>query len=1191
VNGRLCLFGPMRVEAGGQTITVPRGDAQRVLAYLALHPSVAHRREVLTETLWPDAAGGPRRSLSDTLYRLRQRLGDGWVVVDTDTVALRADVSIDVREFDRRAASRDAHDLDMALAMYDELTPAIYDDWALEHRAARRSTFVTALRRRAADHERAGNVEQALLDARRLIAVEPFDEAAQQTYLRLLGRLHRYGEALAHYESFVNTLAAEVGVAPDPATTDIVARLRSERGLASASAVDDRTRFVGRIAERSAAVDAIEAAFEGRGSVLCVEGVSGIGKSHLLAEIVSSARWRGAIVSMTEVHNLPEASSLSPLARVLEPLLSAPVRVQLESDLDPMTLGALGALRPEWRVPGERAGEQTRDDVARVAPALRALGDVVAKSGTVVLVVDDLQWASASMWERLAAFADGFVPGGGLLVGAYRRPDVESSPGWSVLQGWDRRGFAAFVSLRPFGREEIAELLAGDDTARVDDVLAVTGGVPFHVTQWLRGDDHDRRVDGHRLTMDRLVALDPNARRALEFAAVLGETLPFRTWAAATSMSPLELGAVSDRLVADRWITPTESGHAFTHDLLREAVYEHVAPADRTTLHAQVAGVVADLEPGNSRTLAYHLDRAGEPLAAARAYADSGRVLRGESAFGDALVAWERALELLPQRLHRERMDVALDVAALCDVVNDHGRQLSVLGEAIASARTLDDQAALLRGLLLAGGAAARTGDLERAEATLAEAVELATKLDDLRSHADAIYRHADLLVQRGRWREAEQQFLVVEDMAVQLQDEWLRRTVTRRLATAAAAMGRHEEAAAAFEQVMAEFRADGDGMNEVITACSLAWIYQELGAWDRLRDVAERALPLAHQFSNPVTVGLLYQNLSFVALAVGDRDTASALVDQAEECWAPTGREVLVAVAINERGLIAEDDGDLDTAGELYATALEMGHALSNESTVAFASHDLGALSVRLGRAAEAVPLLRVAVRYWVDTGNEMLRAKSEAILGLALLALGESAEAADLAASGLELARRGTITGEQPQAWLWALSQLLDRLGRRDDADEVLEAARRELVRQAGSIADPERRRGFFERVPLHRDIVAASDARTGADGVVAVRLAHAAAPLGRTLRPDEFVDVRWTLHAADDDAITDPADRRRHRLRRLLDEAARSSAAPTDDDLAGALGVSRRTILRDMARIGGDQQPGTRRRSRAHGPASES
>jgi biotin operon repressor len=49
--------------------------------------------------------------------------------------------------------------------------------------------------------------------------------------------------------------------------------------------------------------------------------------------------------------------------------------------------------------------------------------------------------------------------------------------------------------------------------------------------------------------------------------------------------------------------------------------------------------------------------------------------------------------------------------------------------------------------------------------------------------------------------------------------------------------------------------------------------------------------------------------------------------------------------------------------------------------------------------------------------------------------------------------------------------------------------------------------------------------------------------------------------------DEAITDRTARRRHVLQRLHQEAAAQEALPTDDDLAQALNVSRRTILRDI------------------------
>jgi DeoR/GlpR family transcriptional regulator of sugar metabolism len=61
--------------------------------------------------------------------------------------------------------------------------------------------------------------------------------------------------------------------------------------------------------------------------------------------------------------------------------------------------------------------------------------------------------------------------------------------------------------------------------------------------------------------------------------------------------------------------------------------------------------------------------------------------------------------------------------------------------------------------------------------------------------------------------------------------------------------------------------------------------------------------------------------------------------------------------------------------------------------------------------------------------------------------------------------------------------------------------------------------------------------------------------------------MISIDWTVNAPEDEGIAHKSERRRYRLQRLLAEAARQGAAPTDDDLAEALAVSRRTILRDI------------------------
>jgi DNA-binding transcriptional ArsR family regulator len=84
--------------------------------------------------------------------------------------------------------------------------------------------------------------------------------------------------------------------------------------------------------------------------------------------------------------------------------------------------------------------------------------------------------------------------------------------------------------------------------------------------------------------------------------------------------------------------------------------------------------------------------------------------------------------------------------------------------------------------------------------------------------------------------------------------------------------------------------------------------------------------------------------------------------------------------------------------------------------------------------------------------------------------------------------------------------------------------------------------------------------------------VRLPRTEAPLGRSLRPDELVEVTWTLESPDDAAVADVGQRRRRQILRLLDEAAEQGAAPTVDDLADAIGSSRSTVRRDLATLRG-------------------
>ena len=150
-------------------------------------------------------------------------LASRWLDAVGDTIALAGDdrLWVDVWDFDRLAAGgvRGRSGRPRSRSTPPTCCPALYDDWALGPRVARQAALIAALEAVVAADESAGDLQRALTAARRLIVAAPLHESAHQTYLRLLGRLRRFGEAATHLEQLHELFVAELGVAPMAETT------------------------------------------------------------------------------------------------------------------------------------------------------------------------------------------------------------------------------------------------------------------------------------------------------------------------------------------------------------------------------------------------------------------------------------------------------------------------------------------------------------------------------------------------------------------------------------------------------------------------------------------------------------------------------------------------------------------------------------------------------------------------------------------------------------------------------------------------------------------------------------------------------------------------------------------------------------------------------------------------------------
>jgi predicted ATPase/DNA-binding SARP family transcriptional activator len=323
---RLRVLGGLSVTRGATPVAgFVSHKAQALLCYLAL-TGRPHSREALAALLWgetPEAAA--RTSLRQALSNLHQvvgphlqatrqavaferrqpcwldaeaflalvtRRGDG---AEPATARLRAAVELYAGDFLEGFTVRDA--------------PA-FDEWVAGQRERFRQLALHALHG-VADADAAGGEPAAAIDAlTRLLAMDPWREAAHRQLMLVLARSGRPDAALAQYETCRRLLAAELGVEPDAETTALYEAIRArpagrprrpsgrEAGLAGTRSPPDPpldtveppgaglpaplTSFVGRERQVGEAVRLLRAA-----RLVTLTGPAGVGKTRLAVEVAT----------------------------------------------------------------------------------------------------------------------------------------------------------------------------------------------------------------------------------------------------------------------------------------------------------------------------------------------------------------------------------------------------------------------------------------------------------------------------------------------------------------------------------------------------------------------------------------------------------------------------------------------------------------------------------------------------------------------------------------------------------------------------------------------------------------------------------------------------------------------------------------------------------------------------------------
>jgi len=727
----ICLLGEAAVRLDGQPIpdlTTPR--LQRLLARLAVGPSVGLRRDRLAYELWPDSSEPQARTnLRKLLHDLRSPLTDpdDFVEFGGQTIRWHAGgaVWVDVVAFTDALGRGDPA---AAVRHYGgALLPACYDDWVLAERERLRCLAVDALAHLAASASDDLRDDDVIEHARNLLRIDPVHEPAYRLLMEALARRGDRSEALRTYYRCVETLEQELGVGPDATTVEIYHRLRAPARVGPATAATERrSPLVGRDSEWRTAHAAWRAAADGAALFLLVTGEPGVGKTRLVEELAARAATEGGAVAWARAY---EAADGLPWGPVADWLRCDAVHGGFRG-LDDVWLTELGRLVPELRTrrPGLPEASSATDSVRRRQLLEAVRRGLLACGRPLLLVVDDLQWCDPDTLDLCAFLVQTSPTGPVLVAGTARDEEIgDGHPLASLERLLARDGTITPIALGrldPNATAEVAALIGRRplDADTAASLWKETEGNPLFIVEAMRAgfgtaDTAGRQVlppTVQAVIRSRLDRLSPDARRLVDIAATIGREFTPGGLACAAGATEDDLADALDELWHRHILRERGTAYDFTHDKLRDVALAAISPARRRKLHRSVAAALEQHHAGNlgpvSARLGAHYENGGLDARAVEAYERAAEHAYRVFALDDGIALLQQALRLLdrsPPGPARDEIELRLRAAQGVPLVARQGYSSAAVQHTYERALTLHRRLgwrpspSVLRGLAL----------------------------------------------------------------------------------------------------------------------------------------------------------------------------------------------------------------------------------------------------------------------------------------------------------------------------------------------------------------------------------------------------------------------------------------------------------------------------------------------------------
>ena len=696
--------------------------------------------------------------------------------------------------------------------------------------------------------------------------------------------------------------------------------------------------LIGRQAELEQLRSRLELAAAGFGQQVLVTGDAGIGKSRLVAELLSGAE--GFRVITGEAEAFLADTPYHPWHQVFSAILGSDPQLALPPDL----LQRLPLLAPVLNlVLPDNAMTASLDPELRKAAREALLLELIRREATrqpLLLVLEDAQWLDPLSRELLTGLSR-LAPGLPLLILVTSRDAVEQAIQLQALSG-------------PESLELLEERLGtGELTANLAErLLEQAEGNPYYLEQlaaYVADGQHEPELPDslHSLVLSRVDRLSEHQKATLKAASIIGRRF--------------DLGVLQGYYPAlgDAGRVSTEAaelqrlellGHeppywAFRQLVTRDVSYASIPFAVRSQLHGRLARyiethIATDSEPLLD-LLALHYSFS-EDAAKQREYLLRAGIAAQESYANETALNWFG--QLLP--LVEEGVRPAL-LLRMAQVETHLGRYAAAAENCQLALDSTDVELEAARSLRLLGELSEKQGDYAAATNWLEQA----------RSRLELLDEPAELI-----------QVLLAEGGNVMWQ------------------IGEYDTAGERLQAALRLARNIADDRSVARAQHGLGNLELYQGNLSAARDLFSDSLTTRRRIGDSLGVANALNNLGIIAASLEGTAAARTLFEESLEIRREIGDRAGTAVALNNVGFMAAAGGELTAAGRLYQESLQLRREIGDRLGTAVTLNSLGHLYLKQELNSDSAACYQESLQELSEIGNQ--RELAAAIAGAAALA-----------------------------------------------------------------------------------------------------------------------------------------------------------------------------------------------------------